>query len=111
MPSLYHSKLADAAKSVNSPEGHNTGDGEEVTIKKHPQGGYHTISKHHDGHVTEEDHQTIEEAVNHVHGHFGHQKPMREKNPKMREKESEGEHHEEAAPAPASLADMGVESE
>lgn len=111
--SLARHKMKHAADSTQKPGGENPGEGHEVTITKMPGGGFHTKSTHHDGHTEEADHQNIEQAMEHVHSHLGHQKPMREKNPKMREKEeppmdTEADH---GAPSSGGLAAMGVDGE
>jgi hypothetical protein len=106
--SLARHKLKHAADATQKPGGENQGDGHEVTITKMPGGGFHTKSTHHDGSVSEADHQNIEQATEHLHSHFGHAKPMREKNPKMRETE---EHPPMAEPETGGgLAAMGVEA-
>lgn len=108
MPNLYHSKLQQAKSETGAPEGHNRGNGHKIEIEKKPGGGYHTKSHHHDGHVTEEDHQNLQQVTEHMGGHFGEAKPMREKNPKMRETEPEPE-QSSPMPGEASLSDLGVE--
>jgi hypothetical protein len=108
---LARHKMKHAAESVNQPGGEQQGEGNEVTITKVPTGGFHTKSVHHDGTVSEADHQSIEEATQHVHSHFGHAKPLREKNPRMREKEQPPEPTESdhGQPQP-SLEAMGIDS-
>lgn len=109
--SLARHKMAMAQQSAEAPGGENPGDGHEITITRMPGGGYHTKATHHDGHVSEADHQSYEQAAAHGASHMGHQKPMREKNPKMREKEEPPENvpADHAQPAP-SLSDMGIDA-
>lgn len=106
---LARHKLGEAQQSTERDGGHNRGDGEEVTVKKMPGGGFHTISKHHDGSTSEADHQSLEQVTEHMGGHFGAQKPLREKNPKMREKEPSTE--QSAAPPQEGLSAMGIDAE
>lgn len=85
--SLARHKMKHGADGMDKPGAESAGEGHEVTITKMPTGGFHTKSVHHDGHTSEMDHQSMDEAMAHVHSHMGNAKPMREKNPKMREKE------------------------
>jgi hypothetical protein len=112
--SLSRHKLKHAADATHAPGGENAGEGKEVTITKMPGGGFHTKSTHHDGHSEEADHQNIEQAMEHVHSHMGAQKPMREKNPKMKEREAPPEPvaaDHSAGGNTGGLAAMGVDAE
>jgi hypothetical protein len=109
--SLARHKMKHASDATRKPGGEQAGEGHEVTITKMPGGGFHTKSTHHDGSVTEADHQTYEEAAAHGASHLGHAKPMREKNPKMREKEEPPMDVEADHGAGGGLATMGVDGE
>ena len=110
---LARHKLKNAQKATEQPEGHQKGNGPKVEVQKMAGGGYHTISHHHDGHTEEADHQNLQQVTEHMGGHFGESKPLREKNPKMREKEPQGQEPEVSNPVSAtdSLQAMGVEAE
>lgn len=104
---LARHRLDQAKQSVNQEGGHQPGDGEEVTIKKGPN-GFHTTTKHHDGHTEEADHQDFDSAVAHAGSHLGaqHSKPMREKN--THRKKMEGQQPEEPTPEPAMAGLEGI---
>jgi len=102
-----HKHKQAAADAQKSPE---RGNGKEVTVTKKDDGGYHTKSTNHDGSTAEQDHQSMDQVTQHMSGHFGEAKPMRDKNPKMQEKDDSGVQQNDSMsmPSEGGLSDMGV---
>lgn len=111
---LARHKLGEAQKATEAPQGHERGNGPKVEVQKMEGGGYHTISHHHDGRTEEADHQDLQQVAQHMGGHFGDTKHLREKNPKMKEKEPQGEQEPEVSHAMGpsdGLGALGVDGE
>lgn len=82
----FHRTFSSAARAAKEQEGGGEGEqpkmeaapksGRAMMIHEHSPGKFKTKSRHHDGKVTEEQHGSHDEMMNHVADHFGGQGPQ-----------------------------------
>ena len=104
-------KMSDAASDMAQPGAHESGDGDKITIERRGNGFHSTASKR-DGSTSEADHQSFDEAVDHAGHHLGakQQPKLRQKNPRMLEKDNEPMPPSQESNPSAMLSDMGIDA-